>query len=674
MDIRDILKSFDNISEATTTTDKGTVHKSGPGEYGNRHGSDDVKDQYGKPIGRVSLGKMGLANEPKRGKGRPPNPDKPKEYDSTALNKAMGIGKAPKPTGKPSVKHSLKEYFDQLDQALNEEGYSTAPMPGAVAVKDASGKVVATAKNPAAAAAFEKGDITIGGDEQGMAEGELDEMWGNPYDDDKVDAINAANPPKAPSGQPNRMTPKPATHVASAPRQANTLDHDAWDKFTGRDKAMAEDDKNWIKGAIKHPGAFTAKAKSHGMTPAQFRAKVLAHKEDYPAKTEKQAQLAKTLSKMKEAEAPQHFAQSSPLSTANRGVLEGKKGVNPFAKKDTKKKPDADKDGVPDWADKKPGKDDNEGKKKGAAPQKGVNPFAKKTDNVKEAQGDDAKERAAEKQADRDDPMSPSYKDKKEKSSGVTRVKGKSYGNQADTDKDLDEGKSCSKGHTKMTKGCKECAGMYEALKGGQKKLDVNHNNKLEKDDFAALRAKKKVKESMFKHNVRFVNESLEFLLQEDEEGKAKAITAAGDMVNDFTSWMQRVGQYQTKSMIELADAIKADFGPTEAEAFKAAVAPALSATLEVLTQQREAISGAVAVLAGEAAPEAPMGMEPSMSPEPGMDISAPDEMNPEPVGDEFGAADAAAGGAETSGRAMRESKFARRLAESHSIMSKLAK
>ena len=369
--------------------------------------------------------------------------------------------------------------------------------------------------------------------------------------------------------------------------------------------------------------------------------------------------------------------QMQKLRDKMDALNEGKKGTRPPKTKITakgSKKPDDDSDGVPDWADKKPGKDDNEGKKKGAAPKKGVNPFAKKTDNVKEAQGDDAKERAAEKQADRDDPMSPSYKDKKEKSSGVTRVKGKSYGNQADTDKDLDEGKSCSKGHTKMTKGCKECAGMYEALKGGQKKLDVNHNNKLEKDDFAALRAKKKVKESMFKHNVRFVNESLEFLLQEDEEGKAKAITAAGDMVNDFTSWMQRVGQYQTKSMIELADAIKADFGPTEAEAFKAAVAPALSATLEVLTQQREAISGAVAVLAGEAAPEAPMGMEPSMSPEPGMDMSAPDEMNPEPMGDEFGAADAAAGGAETSGRAMRESKFARRLAESHSIMSKLAK
>jgi hypothetical protein len=207
-------------------------------------------------------------------------------------------------------------------------------------------------------------------------------------------------------------------------------------------------------------------------------------------------------------------------------------------------------------------------------------------------------------------------------------------------------------------------------------------------DDAPADKKAKKTKESVakkgglqesFKQHVRLVNESLAHYIAEDEEGKAKAITAAGDMVNDFTSWMQRVGQYQTKTMIELADAIKADFGAQEAEAFKQAVAPALSQTLEVLTQQREAISGAVAVLAGEAAPEAPMGMEPGMDAgmEPGMDAAGPDMMNPEPAGDEFGASDAAAGGPETSGRAMRESKEqrrARKLAEAHSIMAKLAK
>lgn len=261
-----------------------------------------------------------------------------------------------------------------------------------------------------------------------------------------------------------------------------------------------------------------------------------------------------------------------------------------------------------------------------------------------------------------------------------------------------------------------------EALKGKQGKLDADKDGKLEKSDFAALRAKKvkeertevkdkegkvtswkdtgewkkssdknprgkvtnlsdkarreteKMKESRanFKHNVRFVNESLGYLLAEDEEGKAKAITAAGDMVNDFTSWMQRVGQYQTKSMIELADAIRADFGQAEAEAFKQAVGPALSATLETLTQQREAVSNAVAVLAGEAVPEEPMGMDTEMPPEPGMDMAAPDEMNT-PPNDEFGASDAAAG-AGLPGREMRESKFARKLSEGHSLMNILSK
>ena len=182
----------------------------------------------------------------------------------------------------------------------------------------------------------------------------------------------------------------------------------------------------------------------------------------------------------------------------------------------------------------------------------------------------------------------------------------------------------------------------------------------------------KKESREIFKRHVRIVNESIAYLLSENEEDKAKAITAAGDIVNDYTSWMQRVGQYQTKSMIELSDSIRGDFGVQQAEAFKNAVAPALSATLEVLTAQREAISNAVAVLAGEQIPETPMGAEPGM--EPGMEPAGPDMMN-EPA-DEFGAADAAAG-AGTPGREMRESaaqRRARRLAESHSIMSKLAR
>jgi hypothetical protein len=283
---------------------------------------------------------------------------------------------------------------------------------------------------------------------------------------------------------------------------------------------------------------------------------------------------------------------------------------------------DMDKDGDKKEPMKKATKD------KKAGPKKGVNPFAK----VKEG--------------------FPTVDDAKKAAAGTAGMK------QGEKKKSSTGGEI-----TKTATGLKHTAGKNY---GGQDAPKAPDSDK---------KAKKTMKESQFKHNVKFVNESLQFLLAEDEEGKAKAITAAGDMVNDYTSWMQRVGQYQTKTMIELADAIKADFGAQEAEAFKAAVGPALSATLEVLTQQREAVSNAVATLAGEATPDMGMGMEPGMpADEPAMDMSAPDDMNaPAPVGDEFGASDAAAGMG-TTGREMRESKFARKLAESHSILSKLAK
>ncbi len=237
--------------------------------------------------------------------------------------------------------------------------------------------------------------------------------------------------------------------------------------------------------------------------------------------------------------------------------------------------------------------------------------------------------------------------------------------------KDSHAAKTTMKHVKNPTKGEKQAAkDIKPGIKGYKDRVDMLKS--AEKD------GRLKEANQIFKHHVRIVNDSIAALLAEDEEGKAKAITAAGDIVNDYTSWMQRVGQYQTKSMIELADAIRADFGAAEAEAFKQAVGPALTATLETLTQQREAISNAVASLAGEEpATGDMMGAEPgadaAFQPEPGMEPAAPDEMNAEPGGDEFGAADAAAG-AGTTGREVREGKFARRLAESHSIMAKLAK
>jgi hypothetical protein len=61
---------------------------------------------------------------------------------------------------------------------------------------------------------------------------------------------------------------------------------------------MAED-KKWIQGAIKHPGAFTKKAEENGTSVSEFAAKVAANPDEYDKTTVRQANLAKTLKKLR---------------------------------------------------------------------------------------------------------------------------------------------------------------------------------------------------------------------------------------------------------------------------------------------------------------------------------------------------------------------------------------
>ena len=53
--------------------------------------------------------------------------------------------------------------------------------------------------------------------------------------------------------------------------------------------------RDWIKGAIKRPGAFRKKAEEAGMSTKAFAEKVTANKEDYSTRTGQQAELAETL-------------------------------------------------------------------------------------------------------------------------------------------------------------------------------------------------------------------------------------------------------------------------------------------------------------------------------------------------------------------------------------------
>lgn len=57
--------------------------------------------------------------------------------------------------------------------------------------------------------------------------------------------------------------------------------------------------RNFIKGAIKRPGAFSAKAKKAGMSTSRYASKVLKKGSKASTRTKRQAALAKTLSRLR---------------------------------------------------------------------------------------------------------------------------------------------------------------------------------------------------------------------------------------------------------------------------------------------------------------------------------------------------------------------------------------
>jgi hypothetical protein len=259
MNMLDLMNKMTQLSEAKEKTKTGLKHTAEPGGYGRKDDEDDE-------------GHKVKADAVKKGKGRPKkdadDSGETKKYDFSAFGVKSGKDvKLPKHDKKKTTvvkgksqshadnkkddgtdpetktkKKGLKEYFDSLNKALNENemspdaiakmnpqhkqyfgknphftrgaevkdvgktidakgnpisalatkvtpkfnkpgqvqriargsfnspveesDYTTAPMPGAVQVKDASGKVVATAKSPQAAEMFKKGDVTLGNPEE----------------------------------------------------------------------------------------------------------------------------------------------------------------------------------------------------------------------------------------------------------------------------------------------------------------------------------------------------------------------------------------------------------------------------------------------------------------------------------------------------------------------------
>ena len=68
-----------------------------------------------------------------------------------------------------------------------------------------------------------------------------------------------------------------------------------------------KEDKDWIQGAVKRPGAFTRKAKAAGQSVQQFAKTVDDNPGKYSTRTKKQANLAQTFASMKKEDVEELF-------------------------------------------------------------------------------------------------------------------------------------------------------------------------------------------------------------------------------------------------------------------------------------------------------------------------------------------------------------------------------
>jgi hypothetical protein len=141
--------------------------------------------------------------------------------------------------------------------------------------------------------------------------------------------------------------------------------------------------------------------------------------------------------------------------------------------------------------------------------------------------------------------------------------------------------------------------------------------------------------------------------LREGEIQQASAIVTAKTMVDRVGRWIEELSGMENDTLLQLGDSIRDEMGQEQAKGFIEAVAPAIQSALENLKTTREALATGVRTLTGEEQPVNMLGGDPAA------DMSAePDAMNADAElgGDEFAAAEPAAGGAEEAGREMRES------------------
>ena len=205
-----------------------------------------------------------------------------------------------------------------------------------------------------------------------------------------------------------------------------------------------------------------------------------------------------------------------------------------------------------------------------------------------------------------------------------------------------------------------------KAPPGAKAERMVKHIKKGYADDGKLTKKEKGIAyATAWKQHNKEKNESVETgedmtKLQEGEIQQASAIVTAKTMVDRVGRWIEELSGMENDTLLQLGDSIRDEMGQEQAKTFISSVAPAIQQALENLKATREALSSGVRTLTGEEQPANMLGDEPEAG---GIDDLAapaePDAMNAEPegdIGDEFAAAEPAAGGLGDAGRAQRES------------------
>ena len=157
-------------------------------------------------------------------------------------------------------------------------------------------------------------------------------------------------------------------------------------------------------------------------------------------------------------------------------------------------------------------------------------------------------------------------------------------------------------------------------------------------------------------------------MTKEGVEEQSELILAAKDMMDKVTGYLEDLASMKTEGMLELADRIRDEMGADKADAFIQKIQPAIEQAEATLSTTRQELDNGVRILTGEETMSEPMGSDDTMNTDADLDSL---EVGDEEEADEFGAADAEAGGTEPEGREQRESKEV--FEASNRILGKLA-